>query len=360
MKVKENNMNPNVKYRRYAVISLVIILALLSLFFYRRHDREEKTLYLFNWTSYTPQSVIDEFEEEFGVTVVTDNFSSNEEMFSKLLSGAKGYDVIFPSQNYTSILIKLDMLEKLDHSKLPNLQYISPFVLEKSTYDENMQFSVPYYMGAAGIGVNKAKVSQYDKSFSIFSRSDLKNTMTLMDDMREVLGDSLAFNGFSVNSTDDEELKIAEDTIVNDWKPNIVKWDSDGFARSFAAGDFSVVQGYAEVIFSEIAEEDMDKIDFFIPEEGSTMYIDSMCIPKGAKNIDLALEFINFIQRPEIYAQFLDEFGFPSTVNTEAEKFMTTTPYYQASELKNCELMEDLGNDTTKYNEIWQDVRFRK
>jgi spermidine/putrescine transport system substrate-binding protein len=350
----------NSKTKRVLIITAIIMITLMSLFFYNREKTRNNTLYLFNWSSYTPKDVIREFEKEYGVNVKVDNFSSNEELFAKLLSGATGYDVIFPSQDYTSIMIKLDMLEKLDHSELPNLKYINPIIEEKAIYDPNMDYSVPYFMGAVGIGVNTKKVKDYEKSWSIFARKDLKGSMTLMDDMREVIGDALAYNGFSVNSVDPDELAIAEKTIQKEWKPNIVKFDSEGFGKAFAAGDFKVVHGYSEVIFGEIPEEDWDDIDFFIPKDGATMYIDNMCIPKGTKNYDLALKFINFIQRPEIYAQFLDEFGFPPTVNPTAGELMSTTPFYGAEDIENCEIMGDLGTSLGKFNDVWERVRFSK
>ena len=95
-------------------------------------------------------------------------------MFAKLKAGAKGYDIVFPSQDYVTIMIKENMLQEIDHEKFPNKANISDLVLEKATYDPNMQFSVPYCMGAAGIIVNKAKVSNYEKSWDIFARTDLK------------------------------------------------------------------------------------------------------------------------------------------------------------------------------------------
>lgn len=353
-------MNTKNKNIRRAIVICALIIVLLVLFFHNRYKNMNNTLYLYNWSSYTPSAVIDEFEEEYGVHVSIDNFSSNEELFAKLLSGADGYDIIFPSQDYTEIMINLDMLDKLDHSKMPNLQYVSSSVKEKATYDPNMDYAVPYFMGACGIAVNTDKVKDYERSWSIFSRKDLEGKMTMMDDMREVIGDSLAHNGFSVNSVDPEQLQIAEDTVVNDWKPNLVKFDNDSFGQAFAAGDFDVVHGYAEVIYESVEEEDWDKIDFFIPKEGATMYIDNMCIPKGSKNYDLAVKFINFIHRPDIYAQFLDEFGFPPTVNEEAGKLMSVEPYYSASEIENCEIMGDLGADLYKFNDVWQKIRFTK
>jgi spermidine/putrescine transport system substrate-binding protein len=320
--------------------------------------KSSNSLYLFNWTYYTPDSVIEQFEKEFGIDVKVDSYASNEEMFAKLKAGATGYDVVFPSQDYVSIMMKENMLMEIDQAQFTNKKYISDLVLAKATYDPEMKYSVPYYMGAAGVAVNTEKVPSYEKSWSIFARTDLKGRMSMMDDMREVIGDALAYQGKSVNTLDDGELAAAKKLIIDEWKPNLVKFDAEGFGKTFAAGDFWVVQGYAEVVYGEVSPEKWNTVDFFIPKEGGPMYIDSMCILKGSKNYENAMKFINFIHRPEIYAQFLDEFRFPPSVNTGAAQYMTSTPMYQVSEMANCEIKEDVGEGLSKYNELWQDIRF--
>ena len=346
------------KRRFFSTIMVsALILAMLA-FVTGCSKSDKKELYLFNWTYYTPDDVIAQFEQEFGVKVNIDNFASNEEMFAKLKAGASGYDIVFPSQDYASIMIAEGMLQEIDHSKVPNLKNINSFVLEKATYDPTMKYAVPYYMGIAGIAVNKTKVTEYGKSWNIFGRTDLKNRMCMMDDLREVIGDALVYQGHSVNSVNDAELEAAKNLIVNEWKPNLVTFDAEGFGKAFARGDFWVVQGYEEVVFSEIPEDKWDIVDFFIPDEGGPMYLDSMCVLKNAKNYDTALEFINFIHRPEIYAKFLDFFNFPNSVNTEADKYMTKKPAYNASDMERGELKYDLGENLAKYNAIWQDIRF--
>ncbi len=165
--------------------------------------------------------------------------------------------------------------------------------------------------------------------------------------------------GYSVNTANPDELQKAFELVNNEWKPNLVKFDAEGFAKSFASGEFWVVQGYAEAVYAEVPAEMRDKVAFFIPKkEGGPMYIDSMCIPKGARNVELAHTFINFILRPDIYAEFLDSFGFPSTIHTEAGDLQKVKPYYDADSLVNCELKDDLGENLDKYNEIWQKIRF--
>lgn len=345
------------KSLRASAFLLLGVLLLAAVGFAGCKKNTGKVLYLYNWTYYTPDSVIAKFEAEYGVKVVYDDYASNEDMYAKLKAGGSGYDIIIPSGDYVSIMKSQDMLEKINLSKVPNVKYIRSETLAKATYDPAMEYSVPYYLGAAGVAVNKEKVAQFEESWNIFARKDLAGRMSMMDDMREVLGDALAYLGYSVNTTNQAELDKAFELVNGSWKPNLVKFDAEGFAKSFASGEFWVVQGYAEAIYAEVPKEMWDKVAFFIPKKGP-MYIDSMCIPKGAPNVELAHTFINFILRPEIYAEFLDSFGFPSTIHTEAGALQKVTPFYQEAALADCEVKDDLGENLEAYNQIWQKIRF--
>ena len=322
--------------------------------------KDERVLYLYNWTYYTPDEVLRDFEKEFNCTVKVDSYASNEEMYSKLRAGAKGYDVVVPSQDYVSIMIRQGMLRELDQSKLTNRVNINPLVLEKAEYDPEMRYAVPYYFGAAGVSVNKTKVPQgYERSWNIFSDAKFAGHATMMDDMREVMGDALAHLGHDVNSLSDSELDEAEKFITQNWLPNLVKFDAESFGKSFASGDFWLCHGYAEVVYGEVPKEKWEEtIDFFIPAEGGASYLDSMCILKDAPHYDLANEFINYIHRPEVYAKFLDAFNFPCFVNLRAAQFMKEEPMYEAEQMNNCTLKIDLGEGLDKFNERWQRIRF--
>ncbi|MDR2923111.1 MAG: extracellular solute-binding protein [Treponema sp.] len=316
-------------------------------------------LFIYNWTYYTPVSVIEKFEKEYKVKVTYDEFDSNENMYAKLKAGGSGYDIVFPSGDYVSIMINEGMLEKIDKSKLNNLKNIDPAVLQKSNFDPNMEYSVPYYYGAAGVLVNTAKVPEFEKSWSIFSREDLRNRMTMLDDMREVMGDALAYLGYSVNTTNPDQINEAKDLINNSWKPNLTKFDAEAFGKGYANGDFWVVQGYGEVVYEEIAEnpELLESTVFFVPKESGPAYLDSMCILKGSKNIDLAHKFIDFIHRPEIYAEFTDSFGFHATANIPARQYKKVEPWYSADDLVSTELKDDLGPALDLYNDAWYSIR---
>ena len=349
------------KTSRFFLILLVCILIVSSVGCKKSSGRNGK-LYLYNWTYYTPDSLVEQFEKETGIDVVIDNFASNEEMFAKIMAGGnEGYDVIFPSSDYTAIMIKLGLLAELDHNLLPNLKYLSPLFKEKAAYDPTFRYSVPYFMGSSGIAVNTERVpSDYVRTWAIFADARMAGSMSMLDDMREVMGAALKHLGYSGNSTDKEELQRATDLINTQWKPNLVKFDSESFGKAFSRGEFVVVHAYPENVFAEISVDKWSTIDFFIPPEGGMMYIDNMVIPKGARNIQAAHAFINFIHDPKNYAVFLDTFSLPPTTNTGASAFMKTEhTFFSIEDLSNSDNISDLGSKLELYNELWQTIRYQ-
>ncbi|MDR2588231.1 MAG: extracellular solute-binding protein, partial [Spirochaetales bacterium] len=301
-----------------------LVLALAFAFFAGGCGGGKNELHFYNWVTYIPREVLDAFEKETGITVILEEFASNEEMYAKLKAGGSGYDVTIPSGDFVSIMLREGMLEKIDKERVPNFKHIDPEFLDKITFDPDCQYSVPFFAGAAGITVNTKLVPEFEKSWRIFFREDLRGRMTMLDDMREVMGDALKFLGYSVNTRKKSELETAK-KIVEEWRDRIVKFDADTFGVGFAHEEFWVVQGYVENVFTELDESMVEDAQFFIPEEGGPMYLDSMVILKGAKNVDAAYKFIDFIQRPDINAQIADFLTIP-TLNVEARKLTKEEP----------------------------------
>lgn len=321
-----------------------------------------RKLFVYNWSYYIAPDVLADFEKKFNCKVVYDIFDSNEQMFTKFKSGATGYDITFPSGDFVSIMAKEGMLEKLDKTQIPNAANIDPAVIAKIKFDQANLYSIPYMMGGTGIAVNKAAlakagITHYPRDNSIFELAPLKGKITLLDDMREVMGHALKSLGYSVNSTRPEELEKAKQLVLK-WKKNILKFDSESFAKLFAQGEVWVVQGYAENVMKELDATAKQNVDFFIPPYGGPMYMDSMVILKDSKNKDLAYKFLNFIHEPVEYAKLIDYLGYPS-IDPKANPFIKTNPNYELSQLKNCELKEDLGQNIDVYNKIWQDIRIQ-
>ena len=343
--------------------SNILINALIfafALFIFSSCEKKEK-LNVFTWTYYTPKSVVESFEKEFGCKVVITEYDSNETMFNKLINGGyRSFDIVVPSQDYVSILMKKGMLQPIVKEKFPNRKMLNPELAKKIIYDPDMVYSVPYYYGASGISVNRKKIpdGNYERSWNIFSDPKFKGHASMMDDYREVIGEALKEKGYSVSTLNKNELSDAISLIRTSWLPNIVKFDAEGFGKDFARGDLWLCHGYAEVIYGEVPESEWkETIDFFIPAEGGTSYLDSMCILKNSKKAELASCFINFVHEPENYAKFLDFFHFPSYVNIKADEYRTTEPLYTAEEMANCELKNDIGDFMATYYEKWETLR---
>jgi spermidine/putrescine transport system substrate-binding protein len=318
-------------------------------------------LYIYNWSYYIPPQVLTQFEKDHNVKIVYKEFASNEEMYATIKGGSDKYDVIFPGDDYVSLLRRGDYLEKLDHAKLPNLANIDPKISAVKVSDPNNDYSVPYFLGAAGIMVNKEKVPTFEKSWKIFDRADLKGKMTLLDDVREVVAGGLKVNGFSGSSVDPAQLAKAKETILG-WKKNILNFDSATFGRAFASGDLWVVHCFAENVWLEVSEAQADnekyagKYEFFIPQEGNVSYMDTMAILKTAPHKDMAYEFINYIHDPKVNAQIADFTRVPC-VNIPARALTTKTPNYTLDSVLACELKKDLGDNRDLYSTLWKDVR---
>lgn len=338
--------------KKFLLFAFVIVV--FSVFFLLSSCNKSNVLRIYNWADYIPEEVIQQFEKEYNCKVIYDTFASNEEMFAKIKSGGTGYDIVFPSGDHVKMMINEGLLEKLDLSKIPNFKNIDPIVLSKTTYDPNHEYSVPYMMGTTGLIVNKKYLKDYEKSWSIYERADLKGKMTLLDDMREVFGAALKYLGYSVNTTNPDEIEQAKQVILK-WKENIVKFDATTYAQGVVNGEFWVVHGYPENVFQLIPEEDLENFEFFVPKEGGTLWIDSMVILKDAKNKDLAYKFINFILRPEIAAQISDYLMIPSPI-TDAQKYKKVEPLYTLDELSNCEIIDYIGEHIDLYNKAWEEI----
>lgn len=336
--------------------TILVVLAVVTVIFLSACGPSGQKLYLFNWIYYIPDDVIEDFSKETNIRVIVDSYASNEEMYNKLVAGGSGYDIVIPSGDYVSIMIEGGLLEPIDTSALENFSNIDPAAIARIGFDKGNEYSVPFMMGAAGVAVNSTRVSEYEHSWSIFDRADIKGRMTMLDDMREVLGAALKSLGYSVNDPDPAHLEEAR-LVVERWKPNLVKFDAEAFAKSFAAGEFWVVQGYAENVFLEYPEARRDDVDFFFPKEGTPMYMDSFCILKGSKNNAEAYAFIDYMLRPDVAARVADYLMIPSP-NIPARALMKVRPNYRFEDLENSEFKEDLGRETLAlYNSIWRRIR---
>lgn len=319
-----------------------------------------KTLNVFVWTEYVPDSVFDEFEKETGIKVNVSTYSSNEDMLAKVKSEASGtYDVVLPSDYAIEQMIAQGMLMELDQDKLTNLSNIGEAYLNPS-YDPGNVYSVPYQGGVAAIAVNTAKVDKEITSYDDLFDPELANSMVALDDYRAVIGMTARSMGYSMNETDPDKLAEIEAKLLT-LKNNIKLYDSDSPKSALISGDCTV--GYIWSAEIALAMEENPDIKIVFPEEGPYVFMDNWAILEGSTHYDEAMEFINYMLKPEAAQLCMEEFPYlnPNTVAVEA-----MGAGYSGNEAKNPpkevissgEYVENLDSDTLAiYDEMWTKLK---
>ncbi|MFT3989819.1 MAG: spermidine/putrescine ABC transporter substrate-binding protein [Luteolibacter sp.] len=316
------------------------------------------TLRLYTWADYIDPELVEAFEKEAKCKLVIDTFDSNEAMYAKLTAGATGYDLLTPSSYMAKSLAREKWIIPLDHSKIPNLKHVDPAYLARAI-DPQMTHTVPYMMACTCLGWLGSKIPNAESSYALLDRPELKGRITLLDDMREVLGAALLSLGYSLNAKSADELAQARD-IVRRWKANIAKFDNEQYKSGLASGEFHLVQGYAGDLL-QVAEENPD-IQVSIPKEGSAFSCDDLCISKDSKNVDLAYQFIDFITKPENAAQNMLAIS-NRAPNVDAypllpEEFRANDAIFPDDDVfAKCQPIDDLGDALALWSKTWDEVK---
>ena len=255
-------------------------------------------VYVYNWTEYIPEAVLQQFTKETKIKVIYTTYDSNETMYAKLkLVRGEGYDVVFPSTYFVNKMSREGMLQPLDHSLIPNIGELDSAVLDKE-FDPGNVYSVPYMWGSTGIAVNTdiidaALVTSWRDLWS----SEYKGQLLLQDDMREVFHMALKINGHSSNTRDPKEIEAAYN-LLKELMPNVLLFNSDSPRLPYLAGEVNVGMIWNGEAW--MAQQENKAITYVYPSEGANFWIDSFVVPKGANNVENAHKFIAFMLRPDI------------------------------------------------------------
>ena len=338
------------------ILALAMVLALAACGG-GKADNGEVNVY--NWGEYIDEEVLEQFEDETGIKVNYTTYSDNESMYSTLKNGAAQYDVIIPSDYMISRLISEDGLEKLNFDNIPNYANIDD-AYKNMEYDPQNEYSVPYMWGVVGVVYNKTMLDYTPTSWDVLWDENLSGQILMFDNSRDALAIALEKLGYSLNTTDEGELKEAKELLVQQ-KPLVQAYVMDQIFDKMEAGEAAVGPYYAGDAVT-MMEENPD-LDFFFPEEGSNYYVDAMCIPKGASNKDNAEAFINFMCDPEIMAANAEyiHYSTPSSAAKELleEEFKNSPISYPGEDvLKRTEVFVNLPQQTLDlYDSMWIDLK---
>jgi spermidine/putrescine transport system substrate-binding protein len=316
------------------------------------------TLHVYTWAGYTDDTLAALFTERTGIDVVIDIYDSNEVMLAKLQAGGgDAYSVIYPSDYMVAQMLELDLLTELDQSQLTGLTDLYP-TWENPAYDPGNAHSVPYSWGTTGILYNRELVDTEIRDWDdLWANTDtLSRRITLLDDVREVMGAALKSLGYSYNSTDPAQIEEAFQKLV-ELKPAIAAFQSFGWEDQILSGDLLSVMSFSvDAIAATLENSDLE---YIIPASGASVWTDTMVIPKSAPNAEAAYAWINMMLEPEIVAEVIERLYFASPLRSAVAQLSAdvkgNTDLFPPEEiLARCEGIVPLDEATLElYDRYW-------
>ena len=336
-------------------------------------------LNLFVWTEYIPTDIQECFQLVYGVTVNRDEYSSNEEMYAKLSAGATSYDIVQPTNNFVSLMIHNNMIQKLDKSKLSIMGNFDPSYLGLP-YDPNNDYTVPYEAGTDAIVYNADKIKTPPTSWSdLWKNGCLSKNMIMLDGAHDIIGAVLAGLGYDVNTKDPQQLDQAKAVLLK-LAPCIKSYDSDSPKTSLIAGDVDLGIIWTGDAF--LAQQEVPSIKYVYPTEGAILWQDNYAIPTNAPHLDAAYAWLNYSMQANMFWMMLRDFpytnpnkaaldyakgnqmavtdsnGNQTTLGAIYDAYInspiTNTP---PDAIKAGHWLEDLGDASPLYDKIWTEVK---
>ncbi len=335
---------PGAVLARRAFLSRTLTVAVAASAMPRLALAQEKQVNVYNWDTYIGETTLDDFTDATGISVRYDLYSSNDEMFAKLREGNPGYDVIFPSNNFVERMIVANMLQPLDHAKLPNIVNVEPRFADPG-FDRGLKHSVPYFWGTQGIGYRKSKAAP-TKWADIMLPNEHKGRISLLNDT-DIIRMGLKYLGYSLNSKNKDEVTAAAEALIKA-KPNIKAFAPDTGQDLLISGEVDLCMEWSGDISQVILED--DDLAYVVPEEGALLWVDNLAIPKGAPHLDNAHAFINYILDGKVHADIASQIHFacPNAAALPlipAEDRDNTAIYPDDSTLAKCEFATYQGEE---------------
>lgn len=317
-----------------------------------------KEIYFYNWSDYIAEDTIPNFQDEFGVKVVYDNYSSNDTLLAKLQSGATGYDIIVPTDYMITTMLGLGLLQEIDLDNVPNVANLYQRFRE-APFDPGNKYSIPWQWGTTGIGYNSAKVPDFEASWDMLWDEKYSGKITMMNEIRDVFAVALFRLGYSPNTRDAAQIEEAKQMLIEQ-KPLLKHYTSDTYIDELASEDAWLSHGWSGDVLQ--AQLENEAVLYSVPKEGSLTWVDSMCIPKDAPSKYTAEVFMNYIHQPEVAAG-ITNYVYYASPNEAAEEFILPEiledpqVYPPQETMDKLTFLEELGEDTELYNAAYQELR---
>lgn len=342
------------------LLVLCLCLMMIGTLFTACSKKEQEQVNFFNYGENIDDETIKEFEETYNIKVNMETFDDMEAMYQKIKSGAGQYDVVLVSDALMPRMIEEELVQELNKDNIPNISQMDEQYLDLDI-DPGNKYSVPYMFGTVGIVYNKDVIKEEVDSWDVLWDEQYKGQVFMFDTYRDTLGAALKKLGYSLNSTDPDELEEAKDLLLEQRKTVNPIYGVDNGTTMIPAGETSV-----NMIWSGEGlnlQEENPNLVYVVPKEGANFWIDSLCITSNAKNVEAAEKFINFVSDKESALRIADEIGY-TTPNKEArleqpEDVQNNPNAYMPEEIMNrCEIYKDFDLKTKQmYDDAWTEIK---
>ncbi len=299
--------------KKWFLIAAVLIMVLIAAT--GCSSEEKQTLNVLNYDIYIDRSLLKEFEEANNVTIKYDTYSTPEEMYIKVKSGASKYDLIISSEYMIERMINENLVNKLNFDNIPNYKFIDED-FKNHIYDPTNEYSVPYFWGTLGILYNKTTIDASSVSWAMLWDETHAQRIIMMDSQRDSFAAALKLLGYSINTVDENELDEAKALLIEQ-RPLVMAYITDGSPDIMINEEADMALVWSGEAVSAMTEN--ENLDFVIPKEGSNIWIDAMIIPSTTEKQELAEKLIDFLCSTDATLRNIDEVWY-STVHTEAIK----------------------------------------
>lgn len=343
--------------KKLSLTLLIVILFSLLLTGCNNTTDDKIVLNISNYESYIDEDLLTEYEENNNVKINYVTYPTPEDMYTKVNAGGTDFDVIITGEYMIEKMINEDMLAKIDFNNVSNYQFVNE-QFKNQPYDPNNEYAVPYFWGTLGILYNTQTVKEDIGTWDILWNEKYTNKILMMDSQRDAFASALKKLGYSLNTTNIEELQEAKELLINQ-KPVVMAYVVDEALDMMIAEEADIALIWSGEAVAAMGEN--ENLSYFIPEEGSNIWIDAMCIPKTSKNKEEAEKFINFLTSKEATLRNIDQVWY-STVHTKAieevDDFLFENPAFNPSpdDIEKAEMFRDLGDFIKTYDQLWTDV----
>ena len=273
----------------------------------------QEQLYIYNWSNYIPQELLDKFTEETGIETTLDVYDSNETMLAKLQAGAAGYDIIVPSGYMVPTLIEEGLVEQIDVASMGNFQNVAP-PHDSPAFDPERAYSAPYLWGTTGFSYDTEMVDgEIEESWQEFfePQEELHGRVAALNDEVEMYNAAAYYTGIDKCTEDPAEAQKILD-VLEAQKPHLAMYSSEGTIDRMVAGEVLMHMQWNGA--AHRAKEQKPSITYVYPKEGTGFWNDNLMVPKGAPNLDNAKTFINWMMAPENIAMASNFAGYMNSI----------------------------------------------